>query len=83
MWLTAGTSEGRIGKFLQQHNTKNLCQYIPYIMKYQITTWLTSDIPLNSSKFIDNLAKYEKQYSPWWDAITTASSRLQHHKNLP
>ena len=32
---------------LCNNTTQKLCQYTPYIMKYQITTWLASDIHLN------------------------------------
>ena len=49
MWLTAGTFSYIFGKSLQQYNTKKLCQYTPYIMKYQITTQLASDIHLKWS----------------------------------
>ena len=31
------------------NTTQKLCQYTPYIMKYQGTTWLASDIHLNQS----------------------------------
>ena len=31
------------------NTTQILCQYISYIIKYQIITWLTSDIHLNQS----------------------------------
>ena len=64
---------------LQQYNTNFMSvQSLHYEVSnnHMIDQWH----PFKSDKFIDNLAKYEKQYSPWWDAITTVSSRLQHHK---
>ena len=67
-------------QFFCNNTTQNIMS--SHSLHYAVSTSLLVDKwhPFKLVISIDNLAEYEKQYSPKWDAMTSSTSRPQHHK---
>ena len=68
--------------FLCNNTTQNIMSL--HSLHYAISNSLLVDEwhPFKIVKSIKNLAEYKKQYSLMYDAMTFATSRLQHHKKF-